>query len=170
MNNRVRYAPSPTGLQHIGGLRTAFFNYLFARSQNGKFILRLEDTDQSRFDENYVKNIYDSFSWLGIYWDEGPDKAGPFVPYIQSKRNELYKKYAHELLKNGHAYYCFCSRGDEDRGDNSQSTIHNSQLEDDPCRGLLYDESKRRADSGESFVVRMKAPREGSTTVVDMVF
>jgi glutamyl-tRNA synthetase len=103
MNIRDRYAPSPTGLQHVGGIRTALFNYLFARSAGGKFILRLEDTDRTRFDECYVQNLYDTFDWMGFKWDEGPDTGGPFVPYIQSERTGLYRKYAEELIKNGRA-------------------------------------------------------------------
>jgi glutamyl-tRNA synthetase len=94
MDVRVRYAPSPTGLQHIGGVRTALFNYLFARSMGGTFILRLEDTDRSRFSEVYVQNLYDTFRWLGFYWDEGPDKGGPCGPYIQSERFDLYREHA----------------------------------------------------------------------------
>ncbi|HQG40317.1 MAG TPA: glutamate--tRNA ligase family protein, partial [Spirochaetales bacterium] len=80
MSVRVRYAPSPTGLQHIGSVRTALFNYLFAKSQNGTFIVRLEDTDRTRFREEYVQNLYDTFAWLGFYWDEGPDVGGPYAP------------------------------------------------------------------------------------------
>ena len=97
---RVRYAPSPTGMQHIGGVRTALFNYLFARSKCGKFVLRLEDTDRTRYDEKFVKNLYDTMAWLGIDWDEGGDKGGPYGPYVQSERFDLYKKYAEELVAN----------------------------------------------------------------------
>ena len=109
MNVRVRYAPSPTGLQHIGGIRTALFNYLFARSQGGKFILRIEDTDRERFDPAALKDIYDSFAWLGIRWDEGPDKDGPHSPYFQSERQSSYEAAAQELIESDHAYECFCS-------------------------------------------------------------
>jgi glutamyl-tRNA synthetase len=109
MNIRDRYAPSPTGLQHIGGIRTALFNYLFARSKGGKFILRLEDTDRTRSEDCYVQNLFDTFDWLGIKWDEGPDIGGPFAPYVQSERSDLYKNAAQQLLEKGKAYYCFCS-------------------------------------------------------------
>ena len=112
---RVRYAPSPTGLQHIGGVRTALFNYLYARSKGGKFILRLEDTDQTRYDEKYVKNLYDTMDWLGIDWDEGGSKGGEYGPYVQSERFELYKEYAMKLIENGEAYYCFCDSERLDR-------------------------------------------------------
>ena len=97
---RVRYAPSPTGMQHIGGVRTALFNYLYAKSKGGKFILRLEDTDRTRYDEKYVKNLYDTMEWLGIDWDEGGDKGGEYGPYVQSERFELYKEYANKLIEN----------------------------------------------------------------------
>ncbi|MCL2374678.1 MAG: glutamate--tRNA ligase family protein, partial [Treponema sp.] len=109
MEIRDRYAPSPTGLQHVGGIRTALFNYLFARSTGGKFILRLEDTDRARSDEAYVQNLYDTFDWLGFRWDEGPDVGGPCEPYIQSHRFDLYKKYALDLVNAGRGYYCFCA-------------------------------------------------------------
>ena len=108
MSVRVRFAPSPTGHIHVGNVRTALFNYLFARSQNGKFILRLEDTDRTRYDEKYVQNLYDTMAWLGIDWDEGGSKGGEYGPYVQSERFELYKKYAYELVEKGEAYYCFC--------------------------------------------------------------
>ena len=109
MKIRDRYAPSPTGLQHIVGLRTALFNYLFARAEGGTFILRLEDTDRARSEDRFVQNLYDTFSWLNIQWDEGPDCGGDSAPYIQSERSALYKKYARELLDTGAAYYCFCT-------------------------------------------------------------
>ena len=109
MEVRVRYAPSPTGMQHIGGVRTALFNYLFARSMGGKFILRLEDTDRTRYGEEFVKNLYDTMEWLGIEWDEGGSKGGPYGPYVQSERFDLYKKHALALVEKGQAYYCFCN-------------------------------------------------------------
>ena len=109
MTVRVRYAPSPTGLQHIGGVRTALFNYFFARSTGGRFILRIEDTDRERFNEASLQDIYDTFSWLGIRWDEGPDVGGGHGPYIQSERSDLYRHYADMLLENGHAYYAYDS-------------------------------------------------------------
>jgi len=95
---RVRYAPSPTGLQHIGGVRTALFNYLFARAQGGAFVLRIEDTDQERYSEEALEDIYATFEWLGISWDEGPDRGGPYGPYFQSQRLERYHKAVRSLL------------------------------------------------------------------------
>ena len=109
MEVRVRYAPSPTGLQHIGGVRTALFNYFFARANGGKFILRVEDTDQERYSDESLQDLYDTLSWLGISWDEGPIVGGPCGPYVQSERFELYKKYAEQLVSDGKAYYCYCS-------------------------------------------------------------
>ena len=109
MKVRVRYAPSPTGLQHIGGIRTALFNYFFARANKGKFILRIEDTDQSRYDEKAVEDLYATLKWLGIDWDEGPVVGGPYAPYQQSERFELYKEYAEKLIDDGKAYRCYCT-------------------------------------------------------------
>ena len=106
---RVRFAPSPTGRFHIGSARTALYDYLFARKTGGQFILRLEDTDQKRFDPNSEAEYYESLQWLGLQWDEGPDIGGPYAPYRQSERMEIYQKYANELVERGHAYHCFCS-------------------------------------------------------------
>src|SRR3989339_1597997 len=105
---RTRFAPSPTGYLHIGGLRTALYSYLFAKQNNGEFILRLEDTDQKRFVEDAAQAIYDGLAWAGINYDEGPNVGGKYGPYIQSESSELYKKYAQELIDKDHAYHCFC--------------------------------------------------------------
>ncbi len=107
MKVRVRYAPSPTGLQHIGGVRTALFNYFFSRSAGGAFVLRIEDTDQERFDPRALEDIYETFAWLGISWDEGPDIGGDYGPYVQSERVELYRKHADELVAAGKAYWAY---------------------------------------------------------------
>ncbi|MEW6654905.1 MAG: glutamate--tRNA ligase, partial [Bacteroidota bacterium] len=106
---RVRFAPSPTGYLHVGGLRTALYNFLFARKNNGKFILRIEDTDRNRYVEGAIENLIASLKWCGLEYDEGPDKEGRFGPYMQSQRLDLYKKLADELIEKGHAYYCFCT-------------------------------------------------------------
>jgi glutamyl-tRNA synthetase len=170
MQIRDRYAPSPTGLQHIGGIRTALFNYLFARSgyagdgspehgEGGVFILRLEDTDQSRFDQSYVKNLYDTFAWLGIRWDEGPDTGGPAGPYVQSERFELYKKYALELAARDRAYYCFCSSERLERLREEREAAHSSQTGyDRRCRDIDPAEARRRAEAGEPCTIRLKIP------------
>ena len=106
---RVRFAPSPTGLTHIGSARTALYNFLLARQTGGQFILRLEDTDQKRFDPNSENDLMSSLKWLGLEWDEGPDIGGPFGPYRQTERKEIYQQVARELIDKGHAFYCFCT-------------------------------------------------------------
>ncbi len=166
---RVRYAPSPTGMQHIGGVRTALFNYLFARSKNGKFILRLEDTDRTRYDEKYVQNLYDTMSWLGIDWDEGGDKGGAYGPYVQSERFELYKKYAMQLIENGEAYYCFCDAERLDRIRKIQTENKMPPGYDRNCRHLTAEEVKANLDAGKPYVIRLKVPLEGETTFEDHI-
>lgn len=106
---RVRFAPSPTGYLHIGSARTALFNVLFARANNGTFILRIEDTDRNRYVEESMEDIKESLSWLGLMWDEGPGVGGDVGPYIQSERLDIYKEHADRLVETGHAYYCFCT-------------------------------------------------------------
>ena len=183
---RTRFAPSPTGYMHVGGLRTALYAYLIAKKAGGTFILRVEDTDMSRFVEGAVEIIISTLRGAGLHYDEGPDTGGPAAPYTQSERREIYRPYAHLLCEKGAGYYCFCSKGDEDDSGQPadscdirceaqpvQPDAHDRPgegQEDDPCRDLPYEESKARVDAGENFVVRMKAPREGETTVVDMVF
>jgi glutamyl-tRNA synthetase len=166
---RDRYAPSPTGLQHIGGIRTALFNYLFARSRGGTFILRLEDTDRSRSDTRYEQNLYDTFLWLGLRWDEGPDIGGPFVPYRQSDRSELYKKYAGELINKGLAYYCFCTPERIEKVRQEREAAHSagsadaSSGYDRHCRDITPEEAAARAAAGEAHTIRLKIPL-GETT------
>ncbi len=168
MEVRVRYAPSPTGRQHIGGVRTALINYLFARANGGKFILRLEDTDRTRYADEYVGNLYDTFAWLGFYWDEGPDVGGPFAPYVQSERFALYKEHAERLVAMGKAYYCFCG---EERLSQLRAAQEGSEGPDmgydRHCRGLDPAEALRRLASGEKAVIRLKIPLEGTTRFRD---
>ncbi|MDR0377120.1 MAG: glutamate--tRNA ligase [Spirochaetaceae bacterium] len=160
MEVRDRYAPSPTGLQHIGGIRTALFNYLFARSQGGAFILRLEDTDRTRFDEAFVQNLYSAFKWLGLTWDEGP--------YVQSERLPLYRKYAGELLKRGEAYYCFCSAGRLEEVRKAREAAHSSETGyDRRCRNIPAEEAARRAEAGEPYTIRLKIPLGERTRFAD---
>ena len=166
---RVRYAPSPTGMQHIGGVRTALFNYLFARSKNGKFILRLEDTDRTRYDEKYVKNLYDTMDWLGIDWDEGGSKGGPFGPYVQSERFALYKEYAMKLIEKGEAYYCFCDAERLDRIRKIQTENKMAPGYDRNCRHLTAQEVKANLDAGKPYVIRLKVPMEGVTKFHDHI-
>ncbi|MCL2250893.1 MAG: glutamate--tRNA ligase [Treponema sp.] len=166
---RDRYAPSPTGLQHIGGIRTALFNYLFARSaDNGKFLLRLEDTDRTRSEDCYVQNLYDTFSWLGIKWDEGPDCGGAFAPYIQSERSSLYKKFAQELLDKGHAYRCFCTTQRIEEVRLQREASHSSESGYDRfCRNIDSNEAVKKAEAGEPYTVRLKIPLGESTVFHD---
>jgi glutamyl-tRNA synthetase len=145
-------------LQHIGGVRTALFNYLFARSQNGKFLLRLEDTDRARYDEAFIANLYDTFKWLNFSWDEGPDAGGPYQPYIQSERTELYKKYADELIEKGQAYYCFCSPERIEAVRKEREAAHSSLTGyDRHCRAIDSAEAVCRARK-EPHTVRLKIP------------
>jgi glutamyl-tRNA synthetase len=177
MNIRVRYAPSPTGLQHIGGIRTALFNYLFSRcaasGHEGKFILRLEDTDRTRSEDCYVQNLYDTFSWLGIKWDEGPDTGGVYSPYVQSERSLLYKKYAQELLDGGNAYYCFCPPERLDKIRQEREAARSSETGyDRHCRGIDPQEAAKRAGvmnngAGEPCTVRLKIPLGETTRFYD---
>ena len=164
---RVRYAPSPTGMQHIGGVRTALFNYLYARSKGGKFILRLEDTDRTRYDEKYVQNLYDTMAWLGLEWDEGGDKGGEYGPYVQSERFELYKKYAFELVEKGEAYYCFCDSERLERIRKIQTENKMAPGYDRNCRHLTPEEVKANLDAGKPYVIRLKVPMEGVTKFHD---
>jgi len=172
MDVRVRYAPSPTGLQHIGGIRTALFNYLFARAAGGKFILRLEDTDRTRYDPAFEQNLFDTFEWLGIHWDEGPSPGGskpggpnsdgPFAPYVQSQRTALYRRCAEELLEKGKAYRCFCSseRLEKIRAEREAARSPETGY-DRHCRNISAEESIRRATAGEQFTVRLRIPLDG---------
>ena len=167
MEVRVRYAPSPTGMQHIGGVRTALFNYLYARNKGGKFILRLEDTDRTRYGEEFVQNLYDTLAWLGIEWDEGGPKGGEYGPYVQSERFDLYKKYAEELVAKGQAYYCFC---DEERLERIRALQTKNKMApgyDRNCRHLTEEEIKENLDAGKPYVIRLKVPMEGETQFHD---
>jgi len=148
---------------HVGGLRTALYAYLIAKKQNGKFLLRIEDTDTARFVEGAVEDIIKTLKDVGLVYDEGPDIGGPVAPYTQSERKETYKPYAELLCEKGAAYYCFCEPKESDGEDNFE-------IKNDPCRDLEYASSKQLADSGKPLVIRMKAPRDGETTVVDAVF
>jgi glutamyl-tRNA synthetase len=170
METRVRYAPSPTGLQHIGGVRTALFNYLFARSTGGKFILRLEDTDRTRSDEAFVRNLFDTFAWLGFSWDEGPDCGGPNGPYVQSERFDLYRTYARELLEKGKAYYCFCTEERLEKVRKEREAAKSPETGyDRHCRSIPPEEAARRAEAGEPCVIRLKIPLGESTCFHDHI-
>lgn len=164
---RVRFAPSPTGLTHLGSARTALYNFLLARQSGGKFILRIEDTDQKRFDPNSEADLVKSLKWLGVTWDEGPDVGGPFAPYYQSKRSDIYRKYAEELVEKGSAFYCFCSSEELKVVREMQQKRHEQPHYSGKCRNIPLDETKSRVKKGEKHVVRFKAPKEGSIKVLD---
>ena len=161
---RTRFAPSPTGYMHVGNLRTALYTYLIARHAGGKFILRIEDTDQGRLVEDAVDIIYATMRRCGLSWDEGPDVGGPVGPYIQTQRRELYGKYARLLVERGHAYYCFCQKeeSEEDAGDFDRQA--------DPCRALSPAQAQARVDAGEPYVIRQRIPEGGTTTFHDAIF
>jgi len=171
MNVRVRYAPSPTGFQHVGGLRTALFSYLFAKARGGKFYLRLEDTDQSRYNAEAEADLYESLRWAGIEWDEGPDKGGPYGPYVQSKRLDLYKKYAKQLVETGHAYECYCTPARLDALRQEQEKAKQPLGYDRHCARLGESERSvlkaRAAYDDREPVVRFHQTSEGDTTVED---
>jgi glutamyl-tRNA synthetase len=166
---RVRFAPSPTGYLHVGGARSALFNYLFARKTNGTFILRIEDTDQSRFVEGALKEIYDSLRWLGLQWDEGPEVGGDCGPYVQSQRLDIYNHYAQKLLESGHAYRCFCTpeRIAELRA--VQEKAKQPSGYDRRCRDLSDVEIKNHLDAGTPFVIRLKIPSGRKVVFTDKI-
>ncbi|MEG6566141.1 glutamate--tRNA ligase [Thermoanaerobacterium saccharolyticum] len=158
---RVRFAPSPTGNLHIGGARTALFNWLFARHNNGKLILRVDDTDLERSTGDSMKAILDGLKWLGIDWDEGP--------IYQSKRLDEYKKYADELVNKGKAYYCFCTKEELDEMRSEAQKAGKPPMYTGKCRNLSHDEVNKYIDEGKKYVVRLKVPKDGKTVVHDII-
>lgn len=167
---RTRFAPSPTGYMHIGNLRTALYEYLVAKSQNGKFILRIEDTDQERLVEGAVDVIYNTLKLCGMKHDEGPDIGGPYAPYVQSERKNTYKPYAEELIEKGHAYYCFCSKDRLDALRSACEEKNQTFMYDRHCLNLSKDEIAEKLQNKEPCVIRQKMPREGTTTFEDAVY
>lgn len=163
---RTRFAPSPTGYLHIGGLRTALYSYLYAKKMNGKFILRIEDTDQGRYVPGAVEIIYRTLRETGIMYDEGPDVGGDYGPYIQSQRKNEYLKYAKQLVESGHAYYCFCT---EERL-LSLPDVNGARRYDKHCLHLSKQEVEERLAKGDKYVIRQNMPTEGSTTYHDAVY
>ena len=161
---RTRFAPSPTGYMHVGNLRTALYTWLIARHSGGKFILRIEDTDQGRMVEGATEVIYATLRKCGLTWDEGPDIGGPVGPYIQTERRALYGKYAELLVEKGHAYYCFCEKteSEEDSGNFDRAA--------DPCRDMSLEEARVKVAAGAPYVIRQKIPAGGSTVFSDAVF
>jgi glutamyl-tRNA synthetase len=172
---RVRFSPSPTGSLHIGGAKTAMYDYLFTKGQaaragiKGSFILRVEDTDQKRYVEGAVDGLMDGLRWLGLEWDEGPDKDGEYGPYVQSERTPFYRDGAEYLLEHGQAYRCFCSpeRLAKVREDQQKRGLPPGY--DRHCRNLTEDEVAARIAAGETYVVRFKMPLDGETTFLDLL-
>ncbi|KAF8473996.1 hypothetical protein BDZ91DRAFT_651339, partial [Kalaharituber pfeilii] len=158
---RTRFAPSPTGQLHLGSLRTALFNYLWAKHTGGQFLLRIEDTDQKRTVTGAEESIYRTLRWAGILWDEGPEVGGPYGPYIQSERTEIYKQYAHKLVHTGHAYRCFCT---SERLEELAKARAKRKLPTEYDRHCLNSisgaESEERAAKGETYTIRLKAPEQ----------
>lgn len=167
---RTRFAPSPTGYLHVGGLRTALYNFLFAKKNNGKFILRIEDTDRSRYVEGAVENLINTLKWCELFYDEGPDVGGPFGPYIQSQRLKIYKQYAEDLVKKGHAYYCFCSP-------ERLALLREEQLKkkvpqikyDKHCLHLSSQQVKEKLERNENYVIRLNVPENQTVKFYDII-
>lgn len=167
---RTRFAPSPTGYMHIGNLRTALYAYLIAKKDDGDFILRIEDTDQERYVEGAVDVIYDTLRIAGLNWDEGPDIGGPVGPYVQSERMGMFKSYAEELVKTGHAYYCFCDKERLEEVRKIQEASRIAPMYDRHCRNLTPEEVQEKLDAGIPYVIRQKMPLEGTTTFHDEIY
>ena len=160
---------------HIGNLRTALYAYLFAKSQHGKFVLRIEDTDQKRYVEDATRVIYETLETAQIHHDEGPDVGGDYGPYVQSERKAIYKEYALKLIEKGAAYYCFCSKTEDEadeahEGEEAKEAKENPFESDCHCRSLSAEEVQRRLAEGQSYVIRQKVPHEGTTTFNDLVY
>ncbi|HZU91854.1 MAG TPA: glutamate--tRNA ligase family protein, partial [Stellaceae bacterium] len=168
MTPLTRFAPSPTGFLHIGGARTALFNWLFARHADGSFILRIEDTDQDRVVPGSLEAIYESLRWLGLQWDEGPEVGGPFGPYFQSERLPMYRAYAEQLIDSGHAYRCFCSQERLAELRAAQDARKEPPRYDQFCRNLSPEERDRRLQTGEPYVIRLAVPNSGETSFHDL--
>ncbi len=163
---RTRFAPSPTGFMHLGGLRTALYAYLYAKSNGGDFILRIEDTDQNRYVEGAVELIYSSLRESGLIYDEGPDVGGNYGPYVQSERKEIYAEYAKKLIDLGGAYYCFCTKERLE----SLTDENGNRKYDKHCLKLPKEEIELRLKLGEPYVIRQNIPTEGTSTYEDMVY
>lgn len=167
---RTRFAPSPTGYMHIGNLRTALFEYLIAKHDGGDFLLRIEDTDQGRKVDGAVDVIYDTLKNVGLNWDEGPDIGGDYGPYVQSERVGMYKGYAEQLVKSGHAHYCFCSEEEIEEQRKEAESLGISFKFDDPCKHLSEEEIQAKLDAREPYVIRQTISNVGETSFDDEVY
>lgn len=166
---RVRIAPSPTGDPHVGTAYIGLFNYAFAKHNGGDFLLRIEDTDRTRFSEDSEQQIFDAMKWLGLNYDEGPDVGGDKGPYRQSERFDLYKEYAEKLVEKGEAYYCFCTSERLQKLRERQVAMKQAPGYDGHCRKLTEEEIKAKLDAGEPYTIRLKMPYEGETIVNDQL-
>ena len=155
---RARFAPSPTGQIHVGNARTALFNWLFVRRQEGIFVLRIEDTDLERSETRYETQLLDDLKWLGLDWDEGPDSGGPYGPYRQTDRMDIYRTTALRLVQEQKAYYCFCSAEELERERQQTVAEHKPQIYSGKCRGVEPDEAQRRLAAGEAAAIRLRIP------------
>ena len=164
---RTRFAPSPTGFQHIGGYRTALFSWLLARHTGGQFLLRVEDTDTARTVPGAVEAVIEGFKWLGLEIDEGPEVGGPYGPYFQTQRRDLYLVYTERLIAGGHAYRCFCSPERLQRVREEQRSKGEPPRYDRHCRYLTPKDISERLKEGQSYTVRLASPTSGKTTVMD---
>jgi glutamyl-tRNA synthetase len=169
MSVRVRIAPSPTGLPHVGTAYVGLLNLALARHEGGQFIIRLEDTDRTRLVPGAEEQIYEQLRWLGYRWDEGPDVGGPFGPYRQSERREIYSEYAEQLVAKGHAYRCWCTPARLERVRGEQSARKEPPRYDRFCLGKSEAERRREPDCAEIPIIRMRMPDEGSTTFHDLI-
>ena len=167
---RTRFAPSPTGYMHLGNLRSALYTYLYAKANGGKFILRIEDTDQSRYVPGAVDVIYRTLKSIGMQWDEGPDIGGDYGPYVQSERKSLYLPYAQELVKKGKAYYCFCTEEELSARREEAAKRGETFKYDKHCLHLSPEEVQRRLDAGEPYVIRQNVPESGEASFDDAIY
>ena len=167
MKIRTRFAPSPTGFMHVGNLRTALYEYLTAKHEDGTFVLRIEDTDRERYVEGAIQVIYDTMKLAGLEHDEGPDIGGDYGPYIQSERLSMYKPYAEKLVEEGKAYRCFCTK---ERLEALKENAPEGTGYDRHCRNLSPEEIQKNLDAGIPYVIRQKMPLEGSTSYHDLVY
>ena len=166
---RVRIAPSPTGDPHVGTAYIGLFNYAFAKHNGGDFLLRIEDTDRTRFSGDSEQQIFDAMKWLGLNYDEGPDVGGDKGPYRQSERFDLYKEYAEKLVEKGEAYYCFCTSDRLQKLRERQVAMKQAPGYDGHCRKLTEEEIKAKLEAGEPYTIRLKMPYEGETIVNDQL-
>lgn len=166
---RTRFAPSPTGFLHVGGLRTALYSFLFAKKNHGQFVLRIEDTDQSRQVAHATENLINTLKWAGISCDEGPEHGGKYGPYVQSERLDLYHKYAKQLIEQQHAYYCFCSPERLEQVRERKIAAKLPPAYDRQCRNLSNQEIQTKLARGEQSVIRMKVPLNGELTFADLI-